>query len=349
MEVKMPSNFKNISRRDFLKLLSIGGAGVILGGVTVPWIKRFQQPTAQVTILKESSYQNNLVDTILRGIQNYPSILEKVRNGRVVLKPNMVEYYPDIPLTTHPAMISAAIAVFRKLGAKEVIVADGPAHNRDTEMIIEQTGIDDVLKDERIRFVDLNLDAISPLKLVSNYTGLSQLFFPHTILNADLVVSMPKLKTHHWAGVTLSLKNLFGVLPGIKYGWPKNYLHWHGISQSVADIASTIRPGFAIIDGIVGMEGDGPLLGTPVKSEVIIMGENLTAVDATATRIMGIHPENIYYLTLMVPYKGTVNASCIQQLGEPLSSVQQDFYVLPILDFIKEKPALWRQALSVGW
>jgi uncharacterized protein (DUF362 family) len=197
--------------------------------------------------------------------------------------------------------------------------------------------------------VDLNLDAISPLNLVSNYTGLSKLFFPHTILNADLVVSMPKLKTHHWAGVTLSLKNMFGVIPGIKYGWPKNYLHWYGMPLSVADIASTIRPGFAIIDGIEGMEGDGPLLGTPVKSEVIIMGDNLTAVDATATRIMGIYPENIYYLSLMVPYKGTVNDACIRQLGEPISSVQQDFYVLPMLDFIKEKPALWRQALTVGW
>ena len=345
----MSSNSKKIRRRDFMKLLSVGAAGVILGGVSMPLIRRFQQPIAQVTILKESSYKNNLVDTILRGIKNYPRILEKARGGRVVIKPNMVEFYPDTPLTTQPAMIAAAIAVFRQLGAKEVIVADGPAHNRDTEMILEQSGIDAVLREERVRFTDLNLDAISPVNLVSNYTGLSRFFFPHTILNADLVVSLPKLKTHHWAGVSLSLKNLFGVIPGIKYGWPKNYLHWYGISKSVADIASTIRPDFAIIDGIEGMEGDGPLLGTSVKSEVILMGENLTAVDATAARLMGIYPENIDYLNLMVPYKGTVNDARIQQLGETLSSVQQDFYVLPMIDFIKEKPAFWRQMISAGW
>ena len=146
-----------------------------------------------------------------------------------MLKPNLIDYDPDRPLNTHPAMIAAAISALRQLGAQEVIVAEGSGHNRDMEMILEQTGVDQVLRDEKVRFVDLNSDAISPVPLVSNYTKLSQFFFPNTILGADLVVSMPKLKTHHWAGATLSLKNLFGTIPGVKYGWPKNYpaLVWH--------------------------------------------------------------------------------------------------------------------------
>jgi uncharacterized protein (DUF362 family) len=345
----MSSSSNKISRRDFLKLSATGIMGAFLGGLTVPWIKRLQQPAADVTILKESSYQNNLVDSIRRGLDNYPNIHRKVRGGKVVLKPNMVDYYPGHPLSTHPAVIAAAIAVFRQLGAKEVIVADGPAHNRDTEMVLEQSGIDGALKDEHVRFVDLNLDAISPVNLVSNYTGLSRLFFPQTILNADLVVSMPKLKAHHWAGVTLSLKNLFGVIPGVKYGWPKNFLHWHGISNSIADIATAIRPGFAIIDGIVGMEGDGPLHGTAVESGVIVMGDNLSAVDATATRLMGIHPENIEYLRLILPYDGTINEARILQIGESIEAMQQDFKVVPHMEFIKEEPSLWKRALLSGW
>jgi uncharacterized protein (DUF362 family) len=345
----MFSSSNKISRRDFLKLSATGIIGALLGGLTVPWIKRLQQPVADVTILKESSYQNNLVDSLRRGLDNYPHIHQKVRGGKVVLKPNMVDYYPGHPLSTHPAVIAAAIAVFRELGAREVIVADGPAHNRDTEMVLEQSGIDGALKDEQVRFIDLNLDAISPVKLISNYTGLSRLFFPHTILNADLIVSMPKLKAHHWAGVTLSLKNLFGVIPGVKYGWPKNFLHWHGISNSIADIATTIHPGFAIIDGIVGMEGDGPLHGTAVESGVIVMGDNLSAVDATATRLMGIHPENIEYLRLILPYDGTINEACIRQLGESIEAVQQDFEVVPHMEFIKEEPSLWKRALLSGW
>jgi uncharacterized protein (DUF362 family) len=349
MEEKMSSNARKFSRREFLKVSAVGLAGAVLGGITMPWMKRLQQPSASVTILTASSYTNNLVDTLSRGIRNYPHIVDRARDAKVVLKPNMVDYYPEIPLTTHPAVIAAAIAVFSQLGAKQIIVADGPAHNRDSEMILEQSGIDTVLKDENIRYIDLNYDSITPIDLISNYTGLSRLFFPNTVLDADLVVSMPKLKTHHWSGVTLALKNLFGVIPGVKYGWPKNYLHWHGISESVADIATAIQPDFAIIDGIQGMEGDGPLNGTGVDSGVVVMGDNLTAVDSTAARIMGVYPENIDYLQMMLAYDGTINQSRIQQLGESIEAVQQDFSVLPHLAVIKEQPSLWRRALISGW
>jgi len=345
----MSSGSKKFTRRDFLKLSATGLVGTFFGGMIYPWIKRIQQPKANVTILKESSYNGNLVDSLKRGFANYPELPGKVRGGRVVLKPNMVDFYQDHPLSTNPAMVAAAIAVFRQMGAREVIVADGPAHNRDTEMVLELSGIGDVLREENARFVDLNLDSISPVNLVSNYTGLARLFFPDTILTADLVVSMPKLKAHHWAGVSLSLKNMFGIIPGVKYGWPKNFLHWHGIGNSIADIATTIQPGFAIIDGIVGMEGDGPLYGTAVDSGVIMMGDNLSAVDATATRLMGIYAENIEHLRLMLPYGGTLNSDRIHQLGEPISAVQQDFEVVEIMEVIKEKPDLWKQALISGW
>jgi uncharacterized protein (DUF362 family) len=149
--------------------------------------------------------------------------------------------------------------------------------------------------------------------------------------------------------VTLSLKNLFGVIPGVKYGWPKNFLHWYGIPNSIADIATTINPDFAIIDGIEGMEGDGPLHGTRVDAGIIVMGDNLTAVDVTAARLMGVYPEQVDYLRLMMPYEGTMNVARIRQLGELLEDVQQDFDVLPHVSLIKEKPSLWKQALFTGW
>ena len=113
---------------------------------------------------------------------------------------------------------------------------------------------------------------------------------PASLKRADLIVSLPKLKTHHWAGVTLSLKNLFGVMPGIVYGWPKNVLHYAGIGQSILDIAAAVRPHLAIVDGIVGMEGDGPIMGTPRRLGVLVMGTNLPAVDATCARLMRIDP-----------------------------------------------------------
>jgi uncharacterized protein (DUF362 family) len=305
------------------------------------------QPEANVTVLKETSYNANLADTLRRGISNYPDVLRKIKGGRVLLKPNVVDYDPLRPFVdTHPAMIAAAIAAFRQLGAREVIVGEGPAHNRDTEMLIEKSGLADALRDDKVRFVDLNLDAISAVKLGSNYTGLSELFFPHTVLNADLIVSMPKAKTHHWAGVTLSLKNFYGTIPGVKYGWPKNFLHWHGIDQCIADIVNTLRPGFTIVDGIVGMQGDGPLNGSGVNSNFIALGDNLTAVDATTTRLMGLYPEQVQYMLLMLRHGGTMHESRIHMLGESLASMRTQFLPPPNATAVKDPPSLLRWGIS---
>ncbi len=140
----------------------------------------------------------------------------------------------------------------------------------------------------------------------SRFTELSELALPVEVLQADLVVSMPKLKTHHWAGMTCSLKNLFGTVPGAVYGWPKNVLHWRGIENSIVDLAATIRPGLAIVDAIVGMEGDGPIMGTPRPVGCIVMGQDLVAVDATCARDHWFRPEKLGYLRMAGEFLGNV-------------------------------------------
>ena len=117
---------------------------------------------------------------------------------------------------------------------------------------------------------------------------LKELYLPKTVRGVDFLVSMPKLKTHHWAGVTLSLKNMFGTVPGACYGWPKNVLHWAGIDRAILDINAAVRPDFAIVDGIVGMEGNGPIQGTRKPAEVLILGDDPVAVDSTCARVMGL-------------------------------------------------------------
>ena len=153
---------------------------------------------------------------------------------------------------------------------------------------------------------------------------------PVTLRRADLIVSMPKMKTHHWAGVTLSLKNLFGVMPGVCYGWPKNVLHHAGIPESILDIAATVRPHLAIVDGIVGMEGDGPIMGTPRTSGVLVMGTNLPAVDATCARLMGIDPWRVAYLANASGRLGPISQSHISQLGESVEPLVQHYQLLNV-------------------
>ncbi|MEJ2720061.1 MAG: DUF362 domain-containing protein [bacterium] len=340
----MFSDCRGFTRRDFLKVTAAATCGIAFGGTATYWINRLKQPEAGVAIYKADTYEADLVDLIRRGLENYPKVIGAAKGGRVVLKPNMVEYVEAKRVNTHPAVVAAAIEVFRSIGAREVIVAEGPGHRRDTELLLDRSGIGEAVALARVPFVDLNLDSIRPVPLVGNYSKLGRLFLPETVLAADLLVSMPKLKTHHWAGATLSMKNMFGTVPGTKYGWPKNTLHWHGLQESIVDVTLAARPGFAIIDGIEGMEGDGPIHGDTVRSGVIVMGNNPAAVDATAMRVMGLYPERIPYLQMMLKHGGTISAARIRQFGEPIAAVQQDFSVLEWFSILK-KPSYFNRLI----
>lgn len=324
-------------RRDFLKYSTLGSL--------YPWVPGCEQPvrwqrdafrkkaSSQVAILPARRYEQPLKDTIARGIRLCNL---DVKGKRILLKPNLVEFDPKGVINTHPAVIEAAIDSFRSLGAAQVVVAEGPGHRRDNEYLLSASGLYEVIREHRVHYVDLNTDNVRATPLRSSFTALKQLYLPESLYNADLLVSMPKLKTHHWVGVTLSLKNMFGVVPGIIYGWPKNILHWQGINQSILDINSSLPlPQFAIVDGIVGMEGNGPLQGQAKNSGVLIFGDDLVAVDATAARLMKIEPQKIDYLAKAGEFLGNLNQEKIQQIGERLENVQQDFAVIE--DFQKLK------------
>ncbi|MGR3310993.1 MAG: DUF362 domain-containing protein, partial [Candidatus Brocadiales bacterium] len=279
-----------LSRRTFLKLFSALGIGAFLGRYGTRFILGNQllrcwgpdfesrvSNVSRVAIIKAPSYEADLGLLIKGGIEKlgYDNM---IKNKRVVLKPNMVEYEEEYSINTHPAVVGGAIDAFAKLGAREITVAEAPGHRRDTELLLRHSGLRDVLREYDVNFVDLNVDTIKKVPMKSSFMGLKTMYFPETILDADLVVSVPKMKTHHWVGVTLSMKNMFGTVPGVKYGWPKNILHWRNINSSIIDINSTISPGFAIVDGIVGMEGNGPLHGVAKNTGVLVMGSDLVAV-----------------------------------------------------------------------
>ena len=251
---------------------------------------------------------------------------------RVVVKPNLVDFLQGHPSFTHPRVLRAMIRVAREQGAREIIVAEGPSFRRDAQAIVHATGVAEVLGQEQVSFVDLNYDDWYTAPNAGGKTNLQSFVFPATLRQTDWIVSMPKLKTHHWVGITASMKNLFGTMPGSFYGWPKNVLHNAGIVESIIDINVTLRPHFAIVDGIVGMEGDGPIMGTAKNAGVIVMGRNLPAVDATCARLMGINPSKIVYLAAAENKLGPIRESLITQRGEPWKSVRTDFLLLDYID-----------------
>jgi uncharacterized protein (DUF362 family) len=282
-----------------------------------------KKPQSRVVVLPADDYGRDLTGVVLAGIKSFGLNL---RGKRIVLKPNLVEFDPSGVINTHPAVIAAAIEAFRRLDAGSVVIAEGPGHRRDTEHLLVASGLHAVVKEHRSGYVDLNWDEVRPIAARSRFTTLRQFQFPRTVLGADLLVSMPKLKTHHWAGVTLSLKNMFGIIPGAIYGWPKNVLHWSGIDASILDINTALPvPTFAIVDGIMGMEGNGPIQGEPRRAGVLVFGDDLVAVDASATRLMGIDPHKVPYLQTAGRFLGNVVRTDIAQAGERLESFRQEF------------------------
>ncbi len=319
-----------MNRREFIKVSAVASLSSLVGGCRpmVRWDRDAYRKTAisQVAILEAKSYDASLEDIIRRGIHLFKLDL---KGKRIILKPNLVEFDPKGVINTHPAVIEAAIGSFRSLGAREVVVAEGPGHRRDSEYLLTASGIYDVIKEHRVRYVDLNTDDVRLTKLRSSFTNLTEMYLPETLFNADLLVSMPKLKTHHWAGVTLSLKNMFGVVPGSVYGWPKNALHWAGIDGSILDINSSLPiPQFAIVDGIVGMEGNGPLQGQAKRSGVLVLGDDLVAVDAISARLMMIEPRKIEYLEIAGGFLGNISHDRIELVGERLERFQQNYRVI---------------------
>src|SRR5580765_7958353 len=264
-----------LSRRDLLR--AVPGAALMAAAAcrrTPPPYDaaRFAHAaSSDVAILPAANYQADFADVVSRGL----SLLEiDVRGKRVLLKPNLVEFLADRVINTDATLVAGAAEAFRRAGAKAVLVAEGPGHRRDIEYLITATGLFDRLAEIKVPFVDLNHDDVRRVPLASRFMGLDSLALPASLLDADLVVSMPKLKTHHWTAMTCSLKNLFGVVPGAVYGWPKNLLHSRGIENSILDLASTIRPQLAIVDAIVGMEGDGPIMGTAKSVGCLVIGKD---------------------------------------------------------------------------
>ena len=284
-----------------------------------------ERPVSRVAICTVESYQADLEAILWKLLAEFDL---DVREKSVLLKPNLVERDVTGAINTHPAVVNAARECFLRMGAREVLIGDGPGHDRDTEAVVEAAGLCQYISNLRDIFVDLNLDDATCLSLRTHASSLKKLFLPNTVLRSDFVVSMPKMKTHHWSGVTLSMKNMFGIVPGGCYGWPKNILHWAGIDKSILDINATVRPNFAIVDGIVGMEGNGPIQGSPKNSKVLVLGDDPVAVDASCARIMGIVPERVGYLEKAGWLLGHLQTDRIKQIGESIESVRIPFDVL---------------------
>jgi uncharacterized protein (DUF362 family) len=239
--------------------------------------------------------------------------------GTVLIKVNFITVKTwDTGATTDPIVVEAIIERLKKLGVK-IYVVESDATRTSADKAFEVTGMREMC--ERNGVQCLNLRHVKDRVKVDIPHGetLNSIVVPR-IVTESAIVSAAKLKTHMSTGVTLGMKNMFGLLPDKL----KGKYHLKGISKVIADINTVLKPALTVIDGIVGMEGRGPSDGTPVQMDLITAGNDPVATDATACRVMGFDPHEISHIRKAYE-KGLGNIDDVQILGEKLENVVRPF------------------------
>lgn len=237
---------------------------------------------------------------------------------RVLIKPNYVAANPpSTGITTDSRVVESLIEFVKDFGVKEIIVGEGGSE--DTEKAFDIVGIRDVITHQKVKLVNLNLDARIHIK-VPQALALTEVGIAETALKSTCIINVPKLKVHHLALVTLCMKNLMGLI------LPKNIMH-DQISMKIVDLASIFKDKvrFNVVDGLVGSEVD-EINGSPVEMNLIIAGRDMVAVDSVATAVMGIDPRKVEHLRLAEERGlGVSDLKEIEVVGRNIKEVQRKF------------------------
>ncbi len=207
-----------------------------------------------------------------------------------VLKPNIVTAArPRTGIVTHPVIVEAIVNVLRRRGFTELTIADGPGVGLDVERVFRTSGYAALAERLGVRLANLNL-----AKRREWTWKYGKLALPELVEDADLYVNVPKLKTHGYTTLTLSIKNHKGILSEAD----KKRDHQLGLHDPLVQQAKLVPPHLVVLDGIVGVEGDGPLNGKTVKSKILAVGTNMVEVDAAVARLVGFDPRNVKHLRI---------------------------------------------------
>ena len=238
---------------------------------------------------------------------------------RVLIKVNFITTKTwDTGATTDPIVVEAIIQKLQEL-SKEVIVVESDASMTNATKAFKATGMDEMCARNGVEWINLRHDKDRVKLPVPGWSALKKIVVPRIVTESG-IVSAAKMKTHMETGVTLGMKNLFGLLPD-KF---KGKFHVKGMHKVVADIITVINPQLTVIDGFVAMEGRGPVGGSPVKMETIVAGRDVVAVDATASRLMGIDPHEIGHI-MMAHERGLGEVDSVEVVGESLDNVVRVF------------------------
>ena len=266
-------------------------------------------------------------DMLKAAFKFFDDFKDKVSGKKVVIKPNFGAWSTILPkhanewVVTSKKVLMATITLLQELGASSITIAESAFIGNDMDKIYKDMGLAKDLAQKKIQLVNISKDTFQKVEL---FDGIS-IEVSDTILKAECLINMPLLKTHGSTIVTLGLKNLKGALSDKS----KRIFHREGLTQTIAHLASIIKPTINIVDGLIGLEGFGPVqTGTPINVGVIIVGDNLVATDAVAASVMGFDPAEIPHLKLASALKN-VDFSSIEVVGASIDSVKKQFEPCP--------------------
>jgi len=250
---------------------------------------------AHVALSRCSTYTQELVDQSVEDLFKQITLPE-IKGKKVLLKPNMLSpSAPEKAVTTHPAVLRAVIREIKKREAKKIIVGDSPGFGTSAGTGA-RCGLKQIGEEEGVEWASFN----GKIR-VQNPDGIKQKQFELVpeVLDADLIVSLPKLKTHGMMYYTGAMKNLFGLIPGLeKSRFHFRYPEKNDFAAMIVDLNRTVRPHLAIMDGIIAMEGQGPGNGTPKEVGLLGISTDLLALDCIFAEIIGYDPLEIPILKI---------------------------------------------------
>ncbi len=247
----------------------------------------------KVSLVRCASYSNGLLETLhslLEPIGGMASFVAPEQS--VLIKPNMLtDRTPEQGVTTHPEIVRAVIRMVRTCGGTP-LVGDSPASAVRLERVHAKTGIAAMCSEEDVPL--LNFESSGSVSVQSGET-IFQIAKP--AVEADVIINLPKVKTHVLTTLTAAVKNLYGVLPGYqKANLHKSNPDIRSFARLLNTLNTCIQPALHIADGIIGMEGDGPSGGTPTPLGFLAASTNAYALDHTLCRILGIPESSVPYL-----------------------------------------------------
>jgi len=243
-----------------------------------------------VAIAKCPTYAEKELLECLRNICDAAGMPDP-KGKTVLLKPNILsDAPPEKAITTRPEIISAMIRILKERGAARILVGDSPGINGPA-FVPRISGIDAVCKQEDVPWCDFSKDPV--MRVIPGTYG-RKLPVPAVLEEVDMLISVSKMKTHQLMYVTGSVKNLFGMVPGLqKSTCHMKYPTRESFARMMAGLYSVLKPSFGIMDAIVSMEGAGPANGSPRHTGLLMASCDCTALDVAQSTIMGYVPLSI--------------------------------------------------------